>query len=124
MAKFISKETFSKTVQTKKEAEKTTPWPDLDKEEIYKVVLIEKKLSRYGECYLTSLLTKGGEKLKIFAPAGMIRRIRKERKQGESAYFMSLGQEILRLDKTKRNRYDLIFEEDSNTVGNLFVEDE
>ena len=43
MAKFISKEKFSKTVQEKKEAEKTTPWLDLDKEEIYKIVLIEKK---------------------------------------------------------------------------------
>ena len=75
MAKFISKEKFSKTVQEKKEAGKTTPWPDLDKEEIYKVVLIEKKLSRYGECYLKSLQTKGGDKLKVFAPAGMIRRM-------------------------------------------------
>lgn len=124
MAKFISTEKFNRSVQQKKEAEKATPWLDLDKEEIYKVVLIEKKLSKYGECYLTSLETKGGDKLKIFAPTGMIQKIRKERKQGESAYFMSLGQEILRLDKTKINRYDLIFEDDLSAVGNLFVEDE
>ena len=43
MATFISKEKFSKTVHGKKEAGKTTPWVDLDKEEIYKIVLIEKK---------------------------------------------------------------------------------
>ena len=119
--KFISKEKFSQLVEQKKEDEKVVRWTELDREEIFKIITIETKLSKYGECWLTTLEDSKTNQLKIFAPAGMIKKIKKDRKDNQTVYFMCLGQELNRLDKTKRNRYDLIFEEESNVVTDIFI---
>ena len=122
---FISKAKFSQLIEEKKKDEKVVRWTELDREEVFKIITIEKKLSKYGECWLTSLEDSKNNQLKIFAPIGMIKKIKKDRKDNQAVYFMSLGQEVNRLDKTKRNCYDLLFEEETGVVGNIFIgEDE
>ena len=120
-ASFISKGKFSKLVEQKKEEEKVVRWTELDREEIFKVITIETKLSKYGECWLATLGDSKTNQLKNFAPAGMIKKIKRERKDNQTVYFMCLGQELNRLDKTKRNCYDLIFEDEPNAVNDIFI---
>ena len=119
---FVSKNKFLKAVEAKKEAEKTTAWSDLDVDEIYKITHIDVKGSKYGECYLTSIENQAGEEIRIFAPTGMIKRIRKERKETQTCYFMSEGVEVSRVDKKKKNKYELIFEEETSAQAELFSE--
>ena len=118
---FISKAKFSQLIEEKKKDEKVVRWTELDREEIFKIITIEKRLSKYGECWLTSLEDSKNNQLKIFAPIGMIKKIKKDRKDNQTVYFMSLGQVVNRLDKTKRNCYDLLFEEETGVVRNIFI---
>ena len=120
-ARFVSKEKFVERVEKERVVNKTTSWVDLKREEVFRIIRIESKQSQYGECWLTTIEDSTNNQLKFFAPPGMIRKIKAERKYDEAVYFMSFGQEVLKIDHTKRNRYDIIFQKDSTVVDNLFV---
>ena len=46
-------------VDEKKEQEKVVKWKDLDQEQIYKIILIEGKVSKYGDSYLNYNCRRG-----------------------------------------------------------------
>ena len=74
MAAFISKERFTKIVQEKKEANEATSWVDLKTEEVFKMIQIETKHSKYGLCWLATIEDNSNNKLKVFVPDGMVQK--------------------------------------------------
>ena len=67
----------------------------MDKEAIYKVLVIEEKSTvGMGPCYLTNIISESGERTKIFLPKPLFGRIERERREGYSPYFVPTGQKV------------------------------
>ena len=122
MASFISKASFDNKVAAQREKETVTQWPDINKETIYKITKIKPMVGRYGDCWLADALDKQENTIKFFAPSSMVKKIKKEKKEKQSVFFISLGQTFNKLDKTKRNRFDVIFEADPFAIEDIFIE--
>ena len=113
---FISEERFSVALSQKKVEDSVIQWRQLQQDTIYKIIAIESRTSRYGKCFITSIVTAAGETFKIFAPSSMIKQIKNLKKPSESVYFVTLGVETNRLNNYRKNRFDLIFEPEASAV--------
>ena len=121
MANFITKTSFDNKVAEQRERDTTTHWIDINRDTVYKINGIRSMVGRYGDCWLADATDNEGNVIKFFAPPSMIKKIKKEKRENQAVYFISLGQTFNKLDKTRKNQYDVIFEVDSTAVQDIFV---
>lgn len=118
---FISKQKFNTSVQEQKDKDRVLHWTDLEEGVIYKIVVIDTKQGKFGECFILTIEEESGTFSKVWSPNPLIRRIKQVKKPKESVFFTSLGQ--ARRNNKTYNNFDIHFEK-SNEVQNLFTEEE
>ena len=123
MATSTLKTSFAEKAAAYKRRTDAVLWTELDQNMIYKVISLAEKNSKWdAKCWLTIIEVEKGERLNIFAPRAMVEKIRRDRKKGESPYFMPLGNVVK--DAKTHNVFDLCFELDEEALDDLFVKDD
>ena len=93
---FISKTTFKRlSIQKKEEERDVKNWTELPTDgTLYKIIGIDKKLGKFGDCFILTIRDKNGEETKVWSPKGLQREFAEEstKLQPRTIYFCSLGQ--------------------------------
>lgn len=112
----MDKATFVRKVEERKESMKVTAWIDLPNN-CLQLISIEKKNSRYGECFLgTSRDKEAGVNFLCWFSNRFVKEIERRYTAGDSIYWMPLGCEKKRQDGTRRNLYEIEFQEDEDQI--------
>ena len=106
---FISDGAFSEALSIRKNDEQTIKWVDIPVHVVYKVVRIEKRFSRYGECYIFTAENKERDTYVFFAPRSMVIQWKKNYKPSHTGYFISSGVEHFQLTHHTKFKYELLF---------------
>ena len=104
---FMSKNTFFRKLD--EQSHDVLNWIDLNKEEIYRVNLIDRVEGKFGLVGILTIVNKKGEEFKVWAPSYLLKRI--DQKPNSTAYFISMGQE--RRGANLINKFDVIFEDEN-----------
>ena len=81
------------SVEKYKHVISTIQCQDFDQKIRYKILRIQEKESRFQtKCFLPEIMTRRGQRSKIFAPSAMVQRIKEERKSNQSVYLIPAGQ--------------------------------
>ena len=90
---FISQSQFNQQVNEERiNKEETTPWANLPREEIYKVLSIDRRRSIFGECWIMKAIGKDGDEIVCFAPRSLIVYIKDNLTKHRTFYVTPLGQ--------------------------------
>ena len=119
---FVDRNKFLESVENYQREHSTVKWMDLDQKICFKILRIQEKNSKFqNKCYLTEVMTRGGQRSKIFAPSAMIHRIKEERKPGQSVYFMPAGQKI---QGSKTHNMFWLYMENEMDAPELLIDEE
>ena len=113
---FISKQYFDEKIKEKKEREHVLNWTELKKDVVFKIVRLQQVIGPYGKCCITHMIDRAGDDVRVWAPKGLLRRIKREKSADENVYIVSLGQELKRIDHTKRNNFDFLLQKEPNAA--------
>ena len=91
---FISESDFHKQVDEERvEKAPVLQWIMIPREEIFKIVSIEKRTSIYGPCWLTTAVTRDqATEVVFFAPRSLVKYVKEHLTKGRVFYFVALGQ--------------------------------
>ena len=122
MSSFIDAKDFAVGVSHYRPKKDITTWSDLTTQaKIFKVISLEERKSKFGTpCWVTIIKDKEENQLKIFAPKLLVLRIKEERPEGTSPFFIALGQEVGE-EGRKYNSFDLLFQKDTEALQDLFI---
>ncbi len=90
---FISLSQFKQQVDEERICrEETIPWTLLPREELMKIISIDRRRSIHGECWLMKSISREGDEFVCFAPRSLIVYIKDNVTRGRAFYFTALGQ--------------------------------
>ena len=96
-------DTFERLVAEEAERERIFSWTDLQEVGVVQLLGIEKRNSRYGNCFLARGKTLTGIDVRCWVSERFLSELRRKFKQGLSVYFTSRGQERFVDNNTKGN---------------------
>ena len=65
---FVDRKKFLESVENYQREHSTVKWMDLDQKICFKILRIQEKNSKFqNKCYLTEIMTRGGQRSKILA---------------------------------------------------------
>ena len=114
---------FKTLVAAQNEREKVVTWSALQEHGVVQLLRVEKRQSRFGECWLAKSQTVTGLVIFCWIPLRLLEEIKRKHEYGHSIYFLSLGVERFR-DKfiktgdnnRQRNAYELQLVKDGNNI--------
>ena len=74
---FINKQYFDEKIKEKKEREHVLNWTELKKDVVFKIVRLQQVIGPYGKCCITHMIDRAGDDVRVWAPKGLLRRIKR-----------------------------------------------
>ena len=120
---WITGEAFDTQVNEYECDNKVVHWTALSRTDVYKVIWLIERMSCYGKnCWFSKIVNEAGEDFRVFLPAGMVYRLKRERKVGQSLFFKALGQ--TKKEHKTQNLFEMAFSNDPSSLDYLFLQEE